>query len=246
MIFRIFLYLSVSIFLPPPAGSMALASPSAKPASLYTQDPGSPQTPSSGGGIVVLGDSISAAYGIDKSLGWVALLAKRLQHTCSGLTVHNASVSGETTAGGLIRLADLLTRLKPALVIIELGGNDGLRGLSPEQMQSNFQAMIRLVRDAKAEPVLLGILIPPNYGRTYRQLFEQAIASAAIIEQVPLLDFFLAGVADRPALMQDDGLHPTAEAQPILLANAWQIMEAPLQRICPGLGTLPDGKLSNL
>ena len=187
------------------------------------------------GGVLVLGDSISAAYGIDKSLGWVALLERRLAQQCPGVAVHNASVSGETTAGGLLRLPDLLARLKPGLVVIELGGNDGLRGLSPVQMQRNFADMISLVRAAGAEPVLLGILIPPNYGETYRRLFEQAIADVARDDQVVLLDFFLTGVAEHEELMQDDGIHPTAEAQPILLSNAEQVLEAPLQTLCGSL-----------
>ena len=183
-------------------------------------------------GLLVLGDSISAAYGIDKSLGWVALLEERLEQQCPRVSVHNASVSGETTAGGLLRMPGLLERFDPALVVIELGGNDGLRGLSPAQMQSNFKTMIGLVRDTGAEPVLLGILIPPNYGEAYRQLFEQAIADVSRQEQVSLLGFFLEGVANQAVLMQSDGLHPTAQAQPRLLANAWQVLDKPLQGLC--------------
>ena len=183
-------------------------------------------------GVLVLGDSISAAYGIDKSRGWVALLSERLREQCVGVGVYNASVSGETTAGGLNRLPGLLARLKPPVVVIELGGNDGLRGLSPGQMQSNFEAMVRLVRKAGGEPVLLGMLIPPNYGETYRQLFEQAIAAVASAEQVPFVKFFLEGVGDQPHLMQEDGVHPTAEAQATLLDNAWGVLERPLAAIC--------------
>ena len=183
-------------------------------------------------GLLVLGDSISAAYGIDKSHGWVALLKNRLHGQCPQVAVYNVSVSGETTAGGLVRLPDLLSKFRPALVVVELGGNDGLRGLPPAQMQSNLQQMARLVRAAGAQPIFLGILIPPNYGESYRRLFEQAIISAANIEQVPLLEFFLAGVADRRELMQADGLHPTEEAQTQLLANAWQVLNEPLLHLC--------------
>jgi acyl-CoA thioesterase-1 len=197
-----------------------------------TADPVDRKSKQSSASILVLGDSISAAYGIDKALGWVALLEQRLHADCPGLFVHNASVSGETTAGGLIRLPDLLSRLKPSIVVIELGGNDGLRGLSPAKMQSNLQTMIRLARDAGAEPVLLGILIPPNYGEHYRYLFKNAIAQAAQLEQVALLDFFLTDVAGRAELVQQDGIHPTSAAQPKLLANALQILEEPLARIC--------------
>ena len=194
-------------------------------------------------GLLVLGDSISAAYGIDKSLGWVALLEERLEQQCPRVSVHNASVSGETTAGGLLRMPGLLERFDPALVVIELGGNDGLRGLSPAQMQSNFKTMIDLVRDTGAEPVLLGILIPPNYGEAYRQLFEQAIADVSRQEQVALLGFFLEGVANQTTLMQSDGLHPTAEAQPRLLTNAWQVLDKPLQRLCVGHSRSTEIKL---
>lgn len=183
-------------------------------------------------GLLVLGDSISAAYGIDKALGWVTLLENHLRRQCPRLSVHNASVSGETTAGGLVRLPDLLARWQPAVVVIELGGNDGLRGLPPAQMQGNLQEMIRMARAAGAEPLLLGILIPPNYGKAYRGLFDQAIASAAATEGVASLDFFLAGVAAHDELMQADGLHPVAAAQPLLLANAWQILEQPLEQVC--------------
>jgi acyl-CoA thioesterase-1 len=190
-------------------------------------------------GLLVLGDSISAAYGIDKSLGWVALLERRLAQQCPGMAVHNASVSGETTAGGLLRLPDLLARLKPALVVIELGGNDGLRGLSPAQMQRNFRDMISLARAADAEPVLLGILIPPNYGLAYRRLFEQAIADVAQNEQVALLDFFLTGVAEHERLMQEDGIHPTAEAQQQLLNNAMEVLEPLLRSWCGELRAVP-------
>lgn len=143
---------------------------------------------------MVLGDSISAAYGLDKSKGWVALLEARLARDCPQITVHNASVSGETSAGGRLRLPGLLERHKPGLVVIELGGNDGLRGLSPARMQDNFQDMIKRSRKAGAEVVMLGILIPPNYGETYRLLFEKAIADAAEREQVAFVDFFLAAL----------------------------------------------------
>lgn len=188
-----------------------------------------------GTGLLVLGDSISAAYGIDKSKGWVALLEKALEVDCPGFTVQNASLSGETTAGGVTRLPGLLARWQPRIVVIELGGNDGLRGLSPGQMERNLVTMVRATRAAGAEPVVLGILIPPNYGEAYSKLFEQAMRRAIAAEQVPFLDFFLSGIATNDALMQADGLHPTAAAQPTLLANAWQVLAEPLGKLCPGL-----------
>ncbi len=185
--------------------------------------------------LLVLGDSISAAYGIDKSLGWVALLESRLDQQCPGIAVHNASVSGETSAGGLFRLPDLLARLNPAVVVIELGGNDGLRGLLPGQMQDNLQAMIDLVRQAGAEPLLLGIVIPPNYGEAYRRLYDKAIADVAESADVSFVSSFLEDVGGHAGLMQLDGIHPTVLGQPVLLNNAWQILSEPLRKLCPTL-----------
>ena len=188
--------------------------------------------PLSSGGLLILGDSISAAYGLDKSKGWVALLEARLAQDCPQINVHNASVSGETSAGGVVRLPDLLDRYKPGLVVIELGGNDGLRGLSPVRMRQNFKKMIMLSRAAGAEVAILGILIPPNYGETYRHMFERAIADAAEQARVPFLDFFLSGVAEDPTLMQEDGIHPNETAQLQLLENALQVLDGPLKRLC--------------
>lgn len=182
--------------------------------------------------MLVLGDSISAAYGIDKGEGWVALLERRLAYQCPGVVVHNASVSGETTAGGLQRLTTLLQQYKPQLLILELGGNDGLRGLMPAQMGANLKAMIELAGKAKAQVVMLGILMPPNLGQAYVHLFERAITDAAEQGQVPFLDFFLRGVAGNGALMQVDGLHPTAAAQSQLLDNAWLVLAEPLTALC--------------
>lgn len=198
--------------------------------------------------VLVLGDSISAAYGIDKSEGWVALLQNRVDAWCSvspepsdasnleiqapAIQVINASVSGETTHGGRVRLPDLLSEHKPKLVIIELGGNDGLRGLSPKAMQDNLSSMVKLARAANAQVVLLGILIPPNYGEAYQLLFERAIANVAESEQVPFVKFFLAEIGGRPELMQSDGVHPVAEAQSILLENAWVVLEDAFESLC--------------
>ena len=204
--------------------------------------------------VLVLGDSISAAYGIDKSEGWVALLQTRLDSQCSSaegvgiqnsggqapdIKVMNASVSGETTHGGKVRLPDLLSEHKPRLVIIELGGNDGLRGLSPVVMQKNLASMIELSHKVGAKVVLLGILIPPNYGIVYQTLFEQAIANVAESTQVPFVKFFLEGIGGRAELMQDDGVHPTAAAQVILLDNAWVALAEPLQTFCEPSFTQP-------
>ncbi len=182
-------------------------------------------------GVLVLGDSISAAYGIDESEGWVQLLRQRLETQCSGLPVVNASVSGDTSDGGRVRLPKLLERHQPDTVVIELGGNDGLRGLPPQRLTDNLGTMIRLSREAGADPVLLGMRIPPNYGRAYTERFEQAFRDAADQGDVPLLPFLLDGVVEAGQL-QDDGIHPTVAAQPTLLVNAWPVIEPALPATC--------------
>ena len=183
-------------------------------------------------GVLVLGDSISAAYGIDKRDGWVALLEQRLEPQCPNVDIHNASVSGETTAGGLARLPGLLATHQPRLLVIELGGNDGLRGLSPQQMSKNLQQMIALAEGGGAQVALLGMLMPPNLGAAYVRLFEQAMGDVGADDSVLFQAFFLQNVAGNRDLIQADGLHPTAAAQPRLLDNAWQLLEKPLAEIC--------------
>ena len=173
------------------------------------------------GGILVLGDSISAAFGMDPAQGWVALMAGQLASQCPEVQVHNASVSGETTAGGLHRLPALLEQWQPEVVVIELGGNDGLRGLPPEPMANNLVRMAQLARAAGAHPLLLGMKIPPNYGPVYQRRFERVFARVAAAEKLPFVDFFLAGVGGDPNFIQADGIHPNAAAQPRLLKNAW-------------------------
>jgi acyl-CoA thioesterase-1 len=173
------------------------------------------------GGILILGDSLSAAYGIDKAQGWVVLMEQRLAQQCPGVEVTNASVSGETTAGGLQRLPALLEQWQPEVVVIELGGNDGLRGLPPEPMANNLVRMAQLARAAGARPILLGMKIPPNYGPVYQRRFERVFARVAEDEKLPFVEFFLAGVGGDPNFIQADGVHPNAAAQPRLLKNAW-------------------------
>lgn len=182
--------------------------------------------------LLVMGDSISAAYGLDKDAGWVALLERRLAKDGCNVRVVNQSVSGETTAGGAARLPRLLDEHAPGLVVIELGGNDGLRGLSPQAMQRNLERMIDASRARDAEVVLLGIEMPANYGAAYRKLFADVFARVAADRAVPLMPLFLAGVYDREDWMQDDGIHPTAAAQPRLLDNAWPLLEPWLARHC--------------
>lgn len=171
--------------------------------------------------IVVMGDSLSAAYGIDPQAGWVNLLKKRLgdEHE-----VVNASISGETTSGGSARLPEVLGQYHPDIVLLELGGNDGLRGLSPQQMQVNLSKMIERSQGEDARVLLLGIEVPPNYGPAYTDAFRDVFTQLARDYDVPLLPFLLEGV-DLDTMLQDDGIHPTAEAQPIILDNVWSKLE---------------------
>lgn len=171
--------------------------------------------------VLVLGDSISAAYGIARERGWVALLQEKLpEHT-----VINASISGETTEGGRNRLPALLARHRPDIVIVELGGNDGLRGFQIRRIRDNLDQMVSLSQQAGARVLLAAIKIPPNYGPRYTAEFYESFTLTAKRFDIPLAPFILDGVATRPELMQDDGLHPTAEAQPRLLANIWPYLQ---------------------
>ena len=179
----------------------------------------------------MLGDSISAAYGMDLEQGWVALLQEHLNKNQTGWVVINASISGDTTGGGLQRLPDLLQRHSPDVVVIELGGNDGLRGLPPQRLGDNLTRMIELSEAAGAEPVLLGMRIPPNYGQAYTRLFEQAFKKVAGETGVPFVPFLLDGVVEA-GQMQRDGIHPTAEAHPGLLKNAWPAIKPALPDHC--------------
>ena len=177
--------------------------------------------------LLVMGDSLSAAYGIEREEGWVNLLADRLE---GEVQVINASISGETTSGVLQRFADILGQQQPDIVLIELGGNDGLRGLSPNQMQANLATMIEQSQEADARVLLLGIDIPPNYGQAYRDAFTGVFHSLAEEYDVPLVPFLLEDIALNDALMQSDGIHPTADAQPIILDNVWPALEPLLEK----------------
>lgn len=172
----------------------------------------------------MLGDSLSAAYGIEIETGWVALLQQRLRDRGYPHQIVNASQSGETSAGGRARLPALLAGQAMAIVILELGGNDGLRGLALGETQANLQAMTRAAKGAGAKVLLLGMRLPPNYGHTYTQAFTELYSRVAEQEAVPLLDFLLEGVADRPELMQPDRIHPRAQAQPRILENVWPLL----------------------
>jgi acyl-CoA thioesterase-1 len=174
--------------------------------------------------ILVFGDSLSAAYGIAAKRGWVALLAERLQRERLDYSVVNASISGETTAGGVSRLPRALAQHKPAVVILELGANDGLRGLPVAQMKTNLAAMIGMSRKAGASVLLVGMRVPPNYGPEYTRDFEAAFAALARARKVALAPFLLEGMADDLRLFQPDRIHPNEEAQARLLDNVWRAL----------------------
>lgn len=175
--------------------------------------------------VVVLGDSLSAGYGIETAKGWVNLLSQRLAAKGYGYRAVNASVSGETTQGGLARLPRAIEVHKPAIVIIELGGNDGLRGLPLANSRENLRRMIEISLKSKARVVLLGMLIPPNYGQRYATEFREMFASLAKTYPVTFVPFFLDNVALDPGLMQNDGIHPNASGQPKMLENLWPKLE---------------------
>lgn len=181
--------------------------------------------------LLVLGDSISAAYGMSLEQGWVAMLDKELAGNDANIQVINASISGETTVGGLRRLPGLLAEHKPRLVVIELGGNDGLRGYPLDQLQSNLSRMVQLSIDSGARVILVPMEIPPNYGRRYTSGFRGSFDRVADAQGATLAPFILDGVATEPGLMQDDGIHPTAQAQARLLANLLPTISAELEKL---------------
>ena len=178
--------------------------------------------------ILVFGDSLSAGYGLPQGKGWAALLEKKLvqnKPNYSFYKVVNASISGETTSGGLARFGAALAAHKPSIVILELGANDGLRGLPINEMHSNLNKMILQAKAAKTKLLLVGMKIPPNYGQKYSRDFNASYAVLAKQHKIKLVPFLLDDVAGKPSFIQDDGLHPTATAQPKLLENVWLILE---------------------
>ena len=177
--------------------------------------------------LLVFGDSLSAGYGLPQDTGWVSLLQQRLQTTKSSYRVVNASVSGETSAGGHVRLAATLKQYQPRVLILQLGGNDGLRGLPVNVFRANMDAMINLALAAKAKVLLVGIRLPTNYGKSYREKFQIAFDELAQRNRIALVTSLLDSVEARRELFQPDGVHPAKEAQPILLDNVWRRL-APL------------------
>ena len=183
------------------------------------------------GTLLVIGDSLSAAYGIDVNEGWVALLSDRLAAEGYPLRVINSSVSGDTSANGLSRLPTLLSDYQPAIVIIELGGNDGLRGLSLKELKSNLTQMVEQSQAAGAQVLVLGVQIPSNYGAGYTRLFSDTFVQVADEGSTALVPSFMSGMETSIELFQDDGIHPSAKAQPLLLDNTWAELKPLLDRV---------------
>lgn len=179
--------------------------------------------------VLVLGDSLSAEYGLARGAGWVALLEQKLKAEKIDARIVNASISGETTSGGRARLPALLNQHKPQIVVIELGANDGLRGLPVPAAEANLRAMVSMSQQQDAKVMLIGMRMPPNYGRAYTERFFTMYENLAKEVKAPLVPFMLEGVADKPALFQADRLHPNADAHPIILNNIWPTFKALIQ-----------------
>lgn len=180
--------------------------------------------------ILIYGDSLSAAYGIPRQQGWVSILQKKLNSQHYHYDVINASVSGQTTSGGLSRLSATLAETQASIIIIELGANDGLRGLPLKEMTANLNAMIAQSKKAKATVLLIGMKIPPNYGPQYTESFSQSYTQLSKDHKIPLVPFMLENVAAKPNLIQEDGLHPNVLGQPIILENIWPQLQLLLKK----------------
>jgi acyl-CoA thioesterase-1 len=178
-----------------------------------------------GGTLLVFGDSLSAGYGVEAGQGWVDLLAQRLEEKKLPYRVVNASISGDTSAGGLSRISAELKRHQPDILVLELGANDGLRGLPLNAMKNNLSSIIRLAKAAGTKVVLLGMQMPPNYGPRYTERFSAIYGELAREQQLPLVPFLLQKVALDPSLMQTDNLHPNAKGQPLLLETVWPVLQ---------------------
>ncbi|WP_233829927.1 arylesterase [Paraburkholderia sp. ZP32-5] len=183
--------------------------------------------------IVVLGDSISAEYGLPRDTGWVALMRQRLAEERIDYSVANASISGDTTSGGRARLPALMQRLKPNIVIVELGANDALRGVPLSTTEDNLRTIIEQAQQGHAKVLLIGMYVPPNYGPDYTQKFHGLYGQLSKEFHVPLVPFLLAGIADKPDMFQADQIHPTQQAQPVLLDNVWPAVKPLLRTSSP-------------
>lgn len=190
--------------------------------------------------LLIFGDSLSAAYGMAEDDGWVALLELKIQQENRPYRVVNGSVSGETSTGGLERLPSMLRSYNPDIVVLELGGNDGLRGLPLHLLKNNLRQMIALIHQSGAKTLLSGIQIPPNYGPRYATPFYELFYQIAEEDEVAFIPFLIDGIPQHPELMQDDGIHPTPEAQPIILENVWNYLLPMLEGSSTSLMELSD------
>ena len=181
--------------------------------------------------ILVYGDSISAAHGMDEDRGWAHLLSLRLQRDNSPFRVVNASASGETTDGGMIRLPKTLHMYQPAVVVLELGGNDGLRGYPIDRIQGNLEQMVKLAKSSGASVLLIGMVLPPNYGKRYTDAFSAIYPAVAAKSGVPFIPYLLDGVKTPRNLLQSDGIHPTPEAQPMIMKTVLKRLEPLLKQV---------------
>ncbi|EIT71486.1 hypothetical protein WQQ_16230 [Hydrocarboniphaga effusa AP103] len=191
------------------------------------------KTPANQPTILVLGDSLSAGYGLDAQVGWVSLLQSKLKAEGFPHRVANASISGDTTSGGLARLPAALDRNQPQIVLIELGGNDGLRGLPLKAMRENLSTLVDKARAGGAQVLLFEIMIPPNYGAAYTKGFSDSFKQVAEAKQVPLVPFFLLPLVGKDGAFQDDGIHPSAASQPLMLEAVWPRLEPLLKTLNP-------------
>lgn len=180
--------------------------------------------------IMIYGDSLSAAYGIQQQQGWASLLQKKLTSEYYQYEVINASISGETTSGGVSRIHSAINQIKPSIIILELGANDGLRGLPIQEMTANLNTIIQQSKKSGAKILLVGMRIPPNYGPQYTKLFSQSYVKLSQEHQIPLVPFMLENIAAKANLIQDDGLHPNATAQPLVLDNIWSHLKKLLKK----------------
>ena len=206
----------------------AYAQSASAPATMSTPAalPAKPGAPN----IVIYGDSLSAAYGLPQGAGWPTLLQERLKQKKFNYNVVNASISGETSAGGAARIAITVRETRPAVLVLALGANDGLRGLPVAQLRDNLAAIIKAAKAVKCQVIVVGMRMPPNYGQRYTEQFQSSFTDLAKAQRLALVPFLLEGVAQRPELFQQDQLHPTEAAQPLILENIWKALQPLLKK----------------
>ena len=226
-------WLHLLLLLPPalPMAAYAQSAPAPAPATMSTPA-ATPTLPAKAGApnIVIYGDSLSAAYGLPQGAGWPTLLQERLKQKKFNYNVVNVSISGETSAGGAARIALTVRETRPAVLVLALGANDGLRGLPVAQLRDNLAAIIKAAKAVKCQVIVVGMRMPPNYGQRYTEQFQSSFTDLAKAQRLALVPFLLEGVAQRPELFQQDQLHPTEAAQPLILENVWKALNPLLKK----------------